>query len=111
MAGTIVYLLILILMIAGMWKVFEKAGKPGWAAIIPIYNIIVLLQIVGKPLWWLVLLLIPIVNLVILILISMDLAVCFGKSKGWGFALLVILGFVGYPLLGFGDATYTAPAA
>ncbi len=110
MAGSIVYLLILILMIAGMWKVFEKAGKPGWAAIIPIYNIIVLIQIVGKPVWWIVLFLIPIVNLVVFIIISMDLAVCFDKSKGWGFALLFLLGFIGYPLLGFGDAAYKAPA-
>ena len=109
--GTIIYLVVLVLVIAGMWKVFEKAGKPGWAAIIPIYNLIILLEIVGKPMWWIVLLLIPIVNLVILIMISMDLAVCFGKSKGWGFGLLCILPFVGYPLLGFGDATYSAPAA
>ncbi len=108
--GTIIYLAIIVLMLAGMWKVFEKAGKPGWAAIIPIYNLIVLLDIVGKPLWWLVLLLIPIVNFVILIIISMELAVCFGKSKGWGFGLLVILPFVGYPMLGFGPDKYTAPA-
>jgi hypothetical protein len=109
--SNIISLLIFVAMIAGMWKVFEKAGKPGWAAIIPIYNIIVLLQIVGKPIWWLILLLIPIVNIVILILIAMDLAVCFGKSKGWGIGLLFFLGFIGYPLLGFGDATYKAPAA
>jgi len=108
---SIVYLLILILMIAGMWKMFEKAGKPGWAAIIPIYNLIVLLQIISKPVWWIVLFLIPIVNLVILIIVSMDLAVCFGKSKGWGVALLFFFGFIGYPLLGFGDAVYKAPAA
>ena len=111
MAGTIVYLLIIIVMIAGMWKVFEKAGQPGWAAIIPIYNIIVLLQVIGKPLWWIVLFIIPLVNFVALILVAMDLAVCFGKSKGWGFGLLFILPFIGYPLLGFGDASYKAPSA
>lgn len=109
--GSLIYLAIVIASIAGMWKVFVKAGKPGWAVIIPIYNIIVLLEIVGKPLWWIVLMLIPLVNLVVLIIVSMDLAVCFGKSKGWGFGLLVILPFVGYPMLGFGDATYSAPAA
>jgi hypothetical protein len=106
----IIYLAILVLVIAGMWKVFEKAGKPGWAAIIPIYNLIVLLDIVGKPIWWIILLLIPLVNFVIMIIISMDLAVCFGKGKGWGFGLLVILPFVGYPMLGFGQDKYTAPA-
>lgn len=108
--GMLIYLAIIILMIAGMWKVFEKAGKPGWAAIVPIYNIIVLLEIVGRPIWWIVLFLIPIVNFVALIIVAMDLAVCFGKSKGWGFGLLVILPFVGYPMLGFGDAAYSAPA-
>lgn len=109
--GTLIYLAIIVLMIAGMWKVFEKAGKPGWAAIVPIYNIIVLLEIIGKPIWWILLFLIPLVNFVVLIIAAMDLAVCFGKSKGWGVGLLVILPFVGYPMLGFGDAAYTAPAA
>ena len=109
--ATLIYLAILVLVIAGMWKVFMKAGKPGWAAIIPIYNLIVLLQIVGRPVWWIILFLIPIVNFVALIIVGMDLAVCFGKSKGWGFALLVILPFVGYPMLGFGEAAYSAPAA
>jgi hypothetical protein len=55
--------------------------------------------------------LIPIVNLVVFIIISMEVAVCFGKSKGWGVGLLFFLGFIGYPLLGFGDASYKAPAA
>jgi hypothetical protein len=108
--GVIIYLAIIALILAGMWKVFEKAGKPGWAAIIPIYNLIVLLEIVAKPLWWIVLFLIPLVNIVVIILVSMDLAVCFSKSKGWGFGLLCILPFVGYPMLGFGPDKYTAPA-
>ncbi len=104
--GWIIYLAIIALIIAGMWKSFEKAGKPGWAAIIPIYNVIVLLQIVGKPLWWVVLFLIPIVNIIAYIIVSMDFAECFGKSKGWGFGLLVILPFVGYPILGFTDVQF-----
>jgi len=103
----IINLLIMVAWIAGMWKVFEKAGKPGWAAIIPIYNIIILLQIINKPIWWLLLCFI----IIGMILISMELAVCFGKSKGWGIGLLFFLGFIGYPILGFGDATYKAPAA
>ena len=65
----IVGLLVAILVIAGLWRVFTKAGKPGWAALIPIYNLIVLLQIVGKPAWWLLLFLIPGVNVIMLILI------------------------------------------
>lgn len=109
--NSILYLVIMAAYIAGMWKVFEKAGKPGWAAIIPIYNFYIFLQIINKPVWWLVLLLIPVVNFVIIIIMSMELAVCFGKSKGWGFLLLVLFGFVGYPLLGFGDSSFSAPSA
>ena len=107
---------LLVLLLAGMWKVFQKAGKPGWAAIIPIYNIIVLLQITGKPIWWLVLYFIPLVNFVVLVLVCIALARRFGK--GVGFAIgLALLPFIFYPILGFGDATYggalapaTAPA-
>src|ERR1700748_439146 len=53
------FLIISVIMIIAHWKIFEKAGKPGWAAIIPIYNIIVLLEIIGKPVWWIIMFLIP----------------------------------------------------
>lgn len=106
---TIIELAICVLVIAGMWKVFVKAGQPGWAAIIPIYNIYILLTILKKPIWWIILCLIPIVNIIVMIILSMELAVCFGKSKGWGIGLLVILPFIGYPILGFGDAQFKAP--
>lgn len=105
----IVWLAVLVLVIAGMWKVFTKAGKPGWAAIVPIYNIIVLLEIVGRPLWWFILLLIPIVNFIVAIIVSIDLAKSFGKGTGFGLGL-AFLGIIFYPLLGFGDATYRGPA-
>ena len=91
--------------IAGMWKTFEKAGKPGWAALIPIYNMIVMLEITGRPLWWIFFFLIPLVNIGFAILINIDLAKSFGQ--GIGFALgLMLLGFVFFPILGFGDARY-----
>jgi hypothetical protein len=94
-----------VLMIAAMWKVFTKAGKPGWAAIVPIYNIIVLLQIAGKPVWWIILFFIPIVSLIIAILTYVALAERFGK--GGGFAVgLVLLGPIFFPILGFGSAQY-----
>jgi len=110
-AGTyIVAILFAVLMVAAMWKVFTKAGKPGWASIIPIYNIIVLLSIAGKPTWWFILLLIPIVNLVIAILMYVALAEKFGK--GGGFAMgLVFLGFIFFPILGFGGAQYQGAVA
>ncbi len=103
---SIIQLAIIILVIVGMWKVFIKAGKPGWASIIPIYNIYVLLQIVDKPWWWLILMLIPIANIVIWILVSLALSQKF--AQGTGFAIgLILLPFIFVPILGFGDAKYT----
>ena len=91
----------------GPWKVFTKAGKPGWAAIVPIYNIIVLLEIVGKPLWWIVLFIIPLVNIVAAILVNVALAEKFGKEIGFAVGL-ILLPIVFIPILGFGNATYRA---
>ena len=106
----VVSLAIVLLMVASMWKVFQKAGEPGWAAIVPLYNIIVLLKIVGKPAWWFILFLIPLVNLVVAIIVTLQLAKNFGKSAGFGFGLL-ILAPVFYPLLAFGDSRYQGPTA
>lgn len=108
MRGFIV-LAIIIAVIAGIWKVFEKAGKPGWAAIIPIYNLIVLLEIAGKPLWWIILFFIPFVNLIAVILVSLAVARNFGKSDAFGIGL-ALLGFIFYPILGFGDAQFKGAA-
>ena len=98
-------LVLIVAIIAGVWKTFVKAGKPGWAAIIPIYNVIVLLQIADKPLWWIILFLIPLVNLVMAILVGIAVAQKFGKGTGFGVGL-ALLGFIFYPILGFGDAQY-----
>ena len=106
----VLWLAIVVLMIASMWKVFVKAGKPGWAAIIPIYNIVVLLEIVGKPVWWIILMLIPIVNFVILIILTIGLAKSFGKGAGFGLGLL-FLAPIFYPMLAWGDAQYQGPQA
>ncbi|MEV0678200.1 DUF5684 domain-containing protein [Actinosynnema sp. NPDC050436] len=106
----IIGLLIAVLMIAAMWKVFTKAGQPGWAAIIPIYNIYVLLKVAGRPGWWLVLFLIPFVNIIMTVIVSLDVAKAFGKSGVFGIVGLWLFGFVGYPILGFGDARYQGPA-
>lgn len=104
-----IYLAIIILMVASLWTIFQKAGKPGWAAIIPIYNFIVLLEIVGKPVWWIILLFIPVVNFIIAIWVTNLLSKSFGKSEGYTVGLL-LLGFVFYPMLAFGDAQYQGPA-
>jgi hypothetical protein len=105
----IVWLAVVILIIASWWKIFTKAGKPGWAAIVPIYNIIVILEIVGKPVWWIILLLVPIVNLFVMIYVLHLLSKSFGKDVGMTI-VLVLFGFIGFPLLGFGDAKYVGPA-
>jgi hypothetical protein len=96
---------IAIVIIAALWKVFEKAGEPGWAAIVPIYNLIVLLKIAGRPAWWIILMLIPFVNFIVSILVSIDIAKRFGKGAGFGIGL-ALFGFIFYPILGFGDARY-----
>lgn len=106
--GIFFYLVILalvVLEIAGLWKVFEKAGKPGWAAIVPIYNLIVILQIIKRPIWWIVLFIIPFVNIVVAIIAYIDLAKAFDKDALYGIALL-ILGFIFLPMLGWGEAQY-----
>jgi hypothetical protein len=99
---------IIIFIIASVWKAFSKAGEPGWAAIVPFYNVIVLLKISGKPLWWLILFLIPVANFIIGILTSLGLAERFGKSGGFGIGL-ALLPFIFFPILGFGSATYIGP--
>ncbi len=101
----VIYLAIILLMLISQWKVYTKAGKPGWAVIIPIYNIIVLLEIVDKPIWWFILMLIPFVNLVILIIVSLELAKKFGQSAGFAVGL-ILLPVIFYPILGFGSARY-----
>lgn len=100
-----VYLAVVLLAIVAMWKIFTKAGKPGWAAIIPIYNIIVLLEIAGKPAWWVILFLIPFVNFVMIFIVSIAVAKNFGKGTGFGIGL-ALLGFIFGPILAFGDAQY-----
>ena len=105
----IIWLALSALLIVSLWKVYSKAGKPGWASLIPIYNTYVLLKIGGKPGWWLVLLFVPVVNLVIIILALLAVAKAFGK--GGGFVVgLILLPIIFWPILAFGDAAYTQPA-
>jgi hypothetical protein len=102
----LVWLAIVLLFIVALWKVFTKAGQPGWAAIVPIYNAYILIKIAGRPGWWLLMLLIPFVNIVFSILLSIDIAKAFGQSAAWGVILLFLLCGIGYLILGFGSATY-----
>lgn len=106
----ICWLAFMIVIIAGFWKTFEKAGEKGWAAIIPIYNIYIILRIIGKPWWWLLLMLIPFVNFVVWILIAIDMGTSFGKDTLFSLILLWLFTPIGYLILGFGDAQYMGPA-
>ena len=103
--------IIFIVVVVGLWKLFTKAGEPGWAAIIPIYNYYVILKIVGRPWWWLLLLLIPFVNIIVYLIVAIDLAKSFGKDAAYGIILLWLLSAIGYLILGFGDAEYQGPSA
>ncbi|MGB8332455.1 MAG: DUF5684 domain-containing protein [Polyangiales bacterium] len=95
--------------IYSLWKVFEKAGKPGWAAIIPIYNVVVMLEIVGRPIWWVFLFLIPVVSFVVMIIVSIDMSKSFGHGALYGFGL-AFLSFIFLPVLAFGSDTYRGPS-
>jgi hypothetical protein len=105
----IILLAIMLIPIAGLWKVFQKAGEPGWAAIIPLYNTWIIVKITDNEVLWFILTLLPLVNFIAWIKLSLDLADSFGK--GTGFAVgIIILPFIFIPLLGFGDARYQGRA-
>ena len=87
-----------------------KAGQPGWACIVPIYNIYILLRIAGRPGWWLILYLIPLVSIVVAVIVAIDIAKAFGKGTGFGLGL-AFLGFIFFPILAFGDAKYGGGSA
>lgn len=97
-----------VLIIVAMWRVYEKAGKPGWASIIPIYNIWVMLEIVGKEGWWIILFLIPGVNVIVGIIVMWELAKSFGKDAGFAIGL-ILLAPIFLLILAFSDAEYVGP--
>lgn len=101
----LVCLFVLLLMIISLWQVFEKAGEPGWACLVPIYNMVVLLNMAGKPVWWLLLLFIPLVNLIIYLLVFIAVAERFGKGALFGLGLF-LFGFIFWPVLAFDGSAY-----
>lgn len=106
-----IYLIILVVTIVALWKIFTKAGKPGWASLVPFYNIYLMLKIIGRPGWWLLLFFIPVVNIIISIIIALDLGKSFGKDAVWSIVLLFLLAPLGHAVLGFSSAQYTGAAA
>ena len=106
----LIWFAMLAVMIASLWKIYTKAGQPGWAAIVPIYNIIILMNIVGRPVWWVVLFCIPFVNFVAVIIVYIDLARSFGKDIGFALGMIFLFPIF-MPMLAFGDARYVGPSA
>ena len=101
----ICFVLILFTITIPLWKIHVKAGKPGWASIVPIYNIVVLVQIAKKPVWYIFLMFIPIVNIFVAFILIQELARNF--NKGIGFTIgMILLPFIFYPILGYGKAEY-----
>lgn len=111
-----IMIIIGILTVASLWRVFTKAGKPGWAAIIPFYNIIILLDIINKPRWWLLLFILfsfldqagSILSVILGIYVMYKLAETFGKGALFT-AGLYVLPFIFFPILAWGDAQYKDP--
>jgi len=101
----VIWLAVVVAVIAGFWKMLAKAGQPGWGILIPIFNAYLLIKVAGRPGWWLILAFIPVVNLIVAIIIAIDTAKNFGKGNGFALGLF-FLGFIFYPILGFGDAQY-----
>lgn len=87
--------------IAGLWKIFEKAGEPGWKAIVPFYNFYIWLKIIKKPLWWYIFLLIPFINVFVILIMVVEILKCYGKFGLGEQALGVIFPFIYLPYLGF----------
>ena len=106
----LLYLAVIVFYIYCMWRIYEKADKPGWTSIIPVYNVLVQLEIIGRPWWWLLLMFVPVVNFVIGIILMLDLAKVFGKSSSFAIGL-IFLPFIFIPILALGDARYLGPIA
>lgn len=112
MAMLIAFLIMLplvVFMAFVMWRLFTKAGKPGWASLIPIYNTIVMLEIVGKPWWWIFMFMIPFVNWIFIIMFYYEFAKSYGQDVGFTI-LLLILPYIGFPIMAFSsNIRYVGP--
>lgn len=110
-SGICVGLLFFVVTLIGAWGVFRKANHPGWSALLPIYNVWILLKIVGRPGWWLILYFIPVVGQLAWMVNMWDLARSFEQGVGYAVGL-IILPFIFLLLLGFDDMRhYYGPAA
>lgn len=106
---TIISLAMVGAILAGMWKIYEKAGQEGWKSLVPFYNVWVWIEMVGRPTWFMILIFIPFANIYAYCALINDLSKGFGKGIGYTLGL-IFLPFVFLPLLGFGDARWTKPS-
>jgi hypothetical protein len=104
----VIGLVALVLDVIAFWMIFAKAGRPGWAAIIPFYNLYTMCKVAGRPGWWWILFLIPFVNIVVAFIVYIDIAKAFGKGTFFG-VLLVFFTIICALILGLGSSTYTLP--
>jgi hypothetical protein len=101
-------LVVAVFYIACEWVIFSKAGKPGWAAIIPIYNTITFLHVIGRSGWWILIFFVPVVGWIFALIFVHELSKAFGH--GIGFTLgLIFLSFIFIPILAFGGSKYVGP--
>ena len=111
-AYLVIVIPIVLIAIVAIWRIFTKAGQPGWAVLIPFYNLYVLTQVAKRPSWWMLLYFvsfIPVIGalgvLFVSIIDNLRLAKLFGKSAGFGVGM-ILLGIVFLPILAFGNADY-----
>ena len=106
----ILFIIFFIASVVGLYKIYEKAGYPGWYILIPFYNFYIWLKIIKKPLWWYIFLLIPFINVFTVLLMIVEIVKCFGKFGLGAQALSVLFPYVYLPYLGFSqNEKYTHP--
>ena len=101
----IIEIIWIVLVIAGTWKTFVKADKPGWGAIIPFYNTYLMIKVAGRPGWWLILFFIPFVNIIMWLIVALGISENFGHGAGFGI-LLWFFAPIMFLVLGFGGSEY-----
>jgi len=107
----VLYVALVVFAILTVWRINRKANKPGWAAIVPVYNYVVVLEIVGRPIWWILLSFVPLVNIYVAFVVALDLAKSFGKSTAFGVGNFLVP-IITYPILAFSkNARYVGPIA
>lgn len=105
-ALAVLWLVAVVLSVVAMWQVFTKAGEKGWKSLIPFYNTYTLFRIAGRNGWWMLALLVPILNIVAYVMLALDLAKHFGKSTAFAIFGLILFPYIGYLMLAFGEAKY-----